>query len=58
MKVDILIAFTSVTAVLAAPIDNPQDGGPLSLSFSSKALFETLGLGGLSVGALFYDVGS
>lgn len=51
MKLEFLVLLCSVTAILAAPMRDMQDKEPgsLSLSLSSKALLETLGLGALSV---------
>lgn len=50
MKLEFLcVLLCSVAAVLAVPVPDSQGKGPLSLSFSSKELFETLGLEGISV---------
>lgn len=49
MRLEFLCVLCSLAAVLAAPVPDSQGKGPLSLSFSSKELFESLGLEGISV---------
>lgn len=49
MKLEFLVLLAGLSAALAAPIENRQAKGPISLIFSSKELLEALGLGGLSV---------
>lgn len=58
MKLEFLVLLASLGVALAAPMENQQAKGPISLSFSSKELFEALGLGGLSVSLMltFLDV--